>query len=93
MGDIMKLNHITIRRTDEDECPDNVYFNDGLETGNYIFIDIEQTAQNIGRKIIDNNDDIDDVCSEEIYAWVEMVTDGITERIKDEVWDYLERNF
>lgn len=89
----MKLNHITIKRTNEDKCPDHFYFNDGLETGNYIFIDIEQTAQNIGRKIIDNNDDIDDVCSEEIYAWVKMTTDEITERIKDEVWNYLEKKF
>lgn len=88
----MKLNHVTIRRTNENECPKHFYFNDGLETDDYIFIDIEQTAQKIGRKIIDDNFDINDICSEEIYAWVEMITDEIRGKLYEEVDSYIYNN-
>ena len=86
------LNHVAIERTNDEECPAHFYFNDVLDVAGYIFIDIEQTAQKIGRDIIDDNDDVNDICSEEVYSWVGMLTDEITKRIKEEVWDYIERN-
>lgn len=91
-GDMMKLNHITIERTNDNECPTHLYFNDGLETSNYIFIDLEQTAQRIGRDVIDDNPNHEEICSEEVYAWVEMLTDEVRERIAEKVWEYIDNN-
>lgn len=90
---IMKLNRVTIQRTNDNECPACFYFNDSLEAGGYVFLDLEQIAIYLGRQILDDNDDPNDICTEEIYAWIEqMYFDNLTERIKEDIWEYIENN-
>lgn len=62
------------------------------EDEDFIVLDIEEVGQNIGRKVLDDNPNRNDICSEEIYAWVEVLTDEIREKLYQEVADYIYRN-
>lgn len=91
MGDIMNL--VTINSTTGKHFERE--FVEVAEDKNFIVIDIEAIATHIGRDIVDDNPEVtnpNDICNEEIYAWVSMFTDEIYETIKEEVVEYIDNN-
>lgn len=91
MGDIMSRNLLTINRM-SGTYGIKAEFDMIYEDDYFIVLDIEEIGQDIGRKVLDDNPNRNDICSEEIYAWIEGLTDELREKLYEEVDDYIYRN-
>lgn len=72
-----------------------VEFNELYQDDYYIIIDVEETGNYIGRKLLDDNpgiNNINDIDNNEIHAYIDELTDELHSIIKDEVDNYLDRN-